>query len=60
MLIFNVRDGYGYIRPDDGGEDVYFDSRDAEGPITSGQRVEFEDKPQADARPAARSSRRAQ
>ncbi|MBP2326735.1 cold shock CspA family protein [Kibdelosporangium banguiense] len=37
--------GYGYIRPDDGGVDVYFAISDSTGELTIGQRVEFDYKP---------------
>ncbi len=46
VLSFDIARGYGYIRPDDGGKDVFFDVIDTEGPLSVGQRVEFEDKPQ--------------
>lgn len=42
---FNKEKGFGFIAPDDGGRDVYFESANIETPdrsLMDGQRVEFE------------------
>ena len=45
VKIYILDKGYGYIAPDDGSKDIFFDSNNLETPnhhIAEGQRVEYE------------------
>jgi len=49
IKFFNTEKGYGFIRPDDGGRDVFVHvsavTRSGVGPLIEGQRVSFEVEP---------------
>ncbi|QIB32750.1 cold-shock protein [Ancylobacter pratisalsi] len=49
VKFFNTEKGYGFIRPDDGGRDVFVHvsavTRSGLGTLTEGQRVSFEVEP---------------
>jgi len=49
IKFFNTEKGYGFIRPDDGGRDVFVHvsavTRSGLGTLTEGQRVSFEIEP---------------
>jgi CspA family cold shock protein len=45
VKFFHQEKGYGYIAPDEGGRDIFFDSSQVETPnhqISEGQRVEYQ------------------